>query len=175
VIAFKGQVTPEVLADFKRLYLRGNWPVRLCYAGFGVAMLYIMFSWSRRDPTVPTWSYGFSSVFAVVFFVVAARIHHVWWWWWLRYYQPNATPFLDGVVAEDGFHLMDQVIAWSSLTGAKVDSECFLLYTSKWFVQPVHRSMFGSQSAWLEAAALVRRKVPAWKTLLGTGATTGAA
>ncbi|HVG10219.1 MAG TPA: DUF4440 domain-containing protein [Thermoanaerobaculia bacterium] len=152
MIQFSGSLTPSVVEDIRRLYLRGNAFLRFFLLIFGVFLAGLSIA-SRPSPD------GFLLALAGICLIAAMFLHRIWWHWWLATARPAPDTKVEGAITEEGLNLPNGVLQWAKLTGVKVGAEAILFYTSKSDFIPVHRTMVPSLEAWHEAQEIPVRYV----------------
>ncbi|MFL6198748.1 MAG: hypothetical protein ACJ76J_06210 [Thermoanaerobaculia bacterium] len=159
MIQFSGSLTPSVVQDIRRLYLRGNAFLRFFLLGVGVLLAGLGLA-SRPSPD------RLLLALAGVCLIAAMFLHRIWWQWWLAMARPTPDTKVEGAITEEGLNLPSGVLPWAELAGVKVGADVMLFYTSKSDFVPVHRTMIASSEEWHEAQAMPVRYVRRFRRFL---------
>jgi hypothetical protein len=167
-VSFAGPISSEVEGDIRALYERHLPWTRELLLLLGVAVLaniwfpdqtatYIFrIPLAKQVPLSPVDKLLFLAL-AAVFFWFAFGLPHVWWRWWWPKIEQSFGDTLSGQVSEDGVRWCSQpeIIPWRRFITAKLGERSVLLYLTKAYPLPFHRSMFKDSVDWLDFRGLV--------------------
>jgi hypothetical protein len=169
-IQFSGPLGPELKEDIRALYMRRNRIIQAGYALLGVAVLvnaYVpgqpitAFLFRIPPPEPGPMPFDGKLLFtgvAVVMFMLAFAIAPLWWRWWWPQIEQTPGGKLAGEASPEGIRWAEEaeIIPWSSFIAAKLSDRAALLYLTKAYAIPIHRSLFPNAGAWEEFRSLVR-------------------
>src|SRR5262249_7877086 len=100
-------------------------------------------------------------VIGVVLLVIAFPLASLCWRWWWPQIQRAAGQLqvLSGEASPEGVRLAqpgNEVIAWKAFIAAKLNDRTALLYLTRTYALPFHRSLFLTDQDWEAFLALVR-------------------
>ena len=173
-IPFSGPITPKARNDLRALYQRqsrlnqillvlgGAWALAVACFPTRVAAVVFQLPASRQAPLPLAVRLLFLAVAALLFLAALGRAR--WWcrWWWSRI-EPEPGEALSGRVSERGVRWGPggETISWQQFTAAKVSADAVLLYQTKAFALPFHRTMFQDPKDWDALIRLVEKsRVP---------------
>jgi hypothetical protein len=169
-IPFSGPLVPDLTEDVRALYLRRNRVVHAIYAILGVVVLVnayvpgqpVAAFLFRVPPAVPgpmrlDARLTFTGA-AVAMFLLAFALGPLWWRWWWPQIEETSGGMLAGEACREGLRWADgaEIIPWSSFIAAKLSDRAALLYLTKAYAVPFHRSLFRDASTWEAFQQLVR-------------------
>jgi hypothetical protein len=171
-IPFSGPITPQARHDLRALYQRQSrlnqallvlgsvWALTVACFPTKVAALIFRLPPFRQEPLPLAMRLLFLAVAAVLVLAPFGRAR--WWyrWWWPRV-QPSAAEALSGRVSERGVRWGPggETISWQQFTAAKISADAVLLYQTRAYALPFHRTMFQDPKDWDALIRLVEKSL----------------
>ena len=164
-IFFSGNITPGLRKDIREVYYKRNPLFQVIYVLCAIASVvlavYMDDAFSRFDLIFFDLIFFELILAAVVLLVVAFWLPQIWWRWWWPKYTSHFGPRVSGEVNELGvrFTPYSPILLWESFWAGEMSSKAVLLYLTKGYVYPIHRSMFQTESMWTEFVRFVEKNV----------------
>jgi hypothetical protein len=170
-LVFSGDITDTLKEEIRLLYCRQYLFLKVFFVVVAVVMIAVAIllgsipairglSWDSEIYLIRLYQF-ICIVFALGCLMLAFGVTQIWWrWWWPRYTALFGT-HVSGEITQTGMRLSPgaPLILWSSFGAVKMNPTLVLLYLSKAFAYPVHRSMFTTESDWTEFTGLVEKHV----------------
>jgi hypothetical protein len=160
-IAFSGEITPSLQEEVRKLYITRDPLYPIIYVIFAVLTLVGAAILSSRG--------GVDSllliVVAIAFFVAAFWLPQIWWRWSWPQYTSQFGPRVSGEVYPEGIRLSPStpVVNWRSFVAAETSDTLILLYLSKSYAYPIHRSMLKTDLEWDAVISLSKMHIRNFK------------
>jgi hypothetical protein len=173
-IPFAGPISPEARSDIRDLYQRRSpWARALLLLGGAWALAVACFPGTRatvifrlppsRQVPMPLGGKLLFIAVAALFFLAAVGLAKWWWRWWWPQIERKSDDTLIGRAGPNGVRWGSdgEVIHWSRFLAAKRNDSTVLLYLTRAYALPFHRSMFRDAKDWFAFLGLVEKsKVP---------------
>jgi hypothetical protein len=173
-IPFAGPISPEAGSDIRGLYqqrspwtrglllLGGIWALAVACFPETVATVIFRIPSSRQTP-MPLGVRLLFIALAALLFAAAIGLARWWWRWWWPQIERESDDTLSGRVGPNGVRWGSdgELIHWARFMAAKRNESTVLLYLTRAYALPFHRSMFREAKDWSAFLGLVEKsKVP---------------